>query len=290
MNIEPRTALHGLIPVAHGALDFAELERLNLHPSRVLDFSANTNAYGPSPIVRRAIANAPITRYPDRFSLSLHRVLANHLGIERDRILIGNGSTEFLWLIALAYLSADDLDHWVKSFPNTLFVIDEAYLNFATNIKSAIYLEKTNLLILRSMTKDYALAGLRLGYAVGSSQVITSLRKVQPPWSVNTLAQAAGIAALQDQEYLRGCMSRLQRNKNNLIKALQEMDYSPIPSATHYFLLPVEHSADFRSALLKHAILVRDCTSFGLPNFIRIATRKPEEDHRLLRAMKGNNP
>jgi histidinol-phosphate/aromatic aminotransferase/cobyric acid decarboxylase-like protein len=64
------------------------------------------------------------------------------------------------------------------------------------------------------------------------------------------------------------------------------LGYDPVPSQTHYFLLPVENGAQFRRKLLKRGILVRDCASFGLPSYVRIATRKPEENARLLHAIK----
>lgn len=86
----------------------------------------------------------------------------------------------------------------------TLLVLDEAFVTFVADAWSSVPLIKEgNLLALRSMTKDYALAGLRLGYAVSHPDVISALRQVHPPWSVNALAQAAGVAALLDEAHLR---------------------------------------------------------------------------------------
>ena len=77
--------------------------------------------------------------------------------------------------------------------PDTLFVIDESYLTFVDEADSLLgYIEEGNLFLLRSMTKDYALAGLRLGFGLGAEDIIDTLRQVQPPWSVNTPAQVAG--------------------------------------------------------------------------------------------------
>ncbi len=144
------------------------------------------------------------------------------------------------------------------------------------------------MLVLRSMTKDYALAGLRLGYGVGDGPVIEALSRVRPPWNVNGLAQAAGLAALSDQAHLMTSLAALGHDKGKLIRALTSLGLQPVPSATHFFLVPVApaSAAEFRQRLLRHGILLRDCTSFGLPAHVRIATRREEDNVRLLTALR----
>ncbi len=88
----------------HGALDYAELERLGLEPDQVLDFSVNSNPFGPSPAVRDALALVPLERYPDREALALRRALATHLAVSVDQIVVGNGTAELLSLVAQAFL------------------------------------------------------------------------------------------------------------------------------------------------------------------------------------------
>jgi histidinol-phosphate aminotransferase len=351
----PRAVIQWLPPVVHGALDFAELERSGMRPEDVIDFSTNTNPYGPPPAAQAAMRQALETaagRYPDRQALGLRRALSARLNVPVESILAGNGSAELLWLTALAYLETGDtallvgptfgeyaqaaritgaqvqfwtarpeedfapqaegigqalahtpyrmvficnpnnptgqflapahLADWADDNPDTLFVIDEAYLAFGEQLPSAIPLGKPNLLVLRSMTKDYALAGMRLGYAVGHPQVIAALSRVQPPWSVNALAQAAGVAALGEAVYVNECIHKLRAAKDELCAALRELGYAPLPSVVHYFLLPVGNGAVFRASLRPYGLLVRDCTSFGLPAFARIAARKAEENRRLL--------
>ena len=152
-------------------------------------------------------------------------------------------------------------------------------------MESAISLKSPNILVLRSMTKEYALAGLRLGYAVGDEAVIAALDKARPPWSVNALAQVAGIAALEDQGFLHTCLRKIHAGKETLVAGLVELGISPVPSQTHYFLLPVGNGATFRSQMLRRGLQVRDCASFGLPAYVRIATRKAGENQRLLTAV-----
>ena len=105
MDPEPRPELLRIPDPIHGALDFIELDRLGLAPEAVLDFSMNGNPYGPSPRVREALAQVPYDRYPDREALALRRALSTHLHVPAEQILVGNGSTELVWLVALAGLA-----------------------------------------------------------------------------------------------------------------------------------------------------------------------------------------
>lgn len=360
MRLQPRPTLAQIPEAIHGALDFAELERLGLAPDSVCDFSVNGNPYGPSPSVQAALAQVPYDRYPDREALALRRVLAAQLAVSMEEILVGNGSSELVWLTALAFVQPGDavlllgptfgeytraallmgavlhqytalpetgfqfntadipaalarwqprlvfvctpnnptgtlippaeLTAWAAQCPATLFLVDEAYLTFATAAPSVIPQRPPNMLVLRSMTKAYALAGLRLGYAVGDPDVLTLLRQAQPPWSVNALAQAAGIAALQDTAHLTDCLARIASATTTLRAGLQALGGTPCASSTHFFLLPVDDGAACRQALLRHGLLVRDCASFGLPSYIRLAARRPEDNARLLATLAELRP
>jgi threonine-phosphate decarboxylase len=363
MPPEPRRPIMNVPPAVHGALDFGELQRLGLSPDEVLDFSANTNPYGPSPAVRAALANVPLDRYPDRESLVLRAALADFLGVPAGRILPGNGASELIALVALAFARPDSyalvsgptygeyeraawlmncgvatcfapaegdfapipdmiaydlaevgarlvflcspnnptgavfptdaLARLAQRHPAALFVVDEAYQPFAARHGSALDLAADNVLVLRSMTKDFGLAGVRLGYAVGPEPIIEALRRVQPPWSVSAPAQAAGVAALGDLAHRDRTLALLHQAKESLVAGLVRLGLSPLPSAVPFFLVPVGSGARFRSALLNHGILVRDCASFAgtvpelvpMNQYVRISTRRPEENERLLAAI-----
>ncbi len=358
MLMQPRFCVRTNPRVVHGALDFEEMARLGLSPGDVLDFSVNSNPYGPSPRVREAVAGVPLDRYPDRESLALRQALASRLGVSPQAIVVGNGASELLLLLALAYvrsgdtifiveptfgeyarvvrlmgglvhpwwakaeddfavdvvlvaeavhdlrprvaflcnpnnptgqyLSLQELRSLVEAAPQTLFVIDEAYLPFVASGRSALELQAANVLVLRSMTKEYALAGLRLGYAVGPTEVIAALAAVRPAWNVNAMAQAAGVAALEDETYLQRSLTWLAQANADFRANLTGLGLIPLPSATHFFLLQVGNGARFRQTLLRQGILVRDGASFGLPAYVRIATRRPEENQQLIQALGGN--
>jgi L-threonine-O-3-phosphate decarboxylase len=184
-----------------------------------------------------------------------------------------------------AILPSAAIARWARQQPETLFVVDEAYLPFADGSTSVLALAQDNVLVLRSMTKDFGLAGLRLGYAVGATRLITLLRRVQPPWSVNALAQVAGVAALRDLAHCQRGLERVAQAKRQLVMGLTRLGLRPFPSATHFALVPVGDGSAMRQTLLRRGLLVRDCASFGLPACIRISTRRPEENQRLLAAL-----
>ena len=167
-----------------------------------------------------------------------------------------------------------------------LMIVDEAYLSFVGKPWDSLkLLERENVVLVRSMTKDYAQTGLRLGYAVAAEPVVARLRAFQPDWSVNSLAQAAGIAALADAEYLPRARQAVFRAKLYLIELLASLGFETPPSEANFLLVKVGDGPAWRSRLLSRGIVVRDCTSFGLPEYIRIGIRSLPDCQRLAEAM-----
>ncbi|MEE8418732.1 MAG: histidinol-phosphate transaminase [Dehalococcoidales bacterium] len=186
-----------------------------------------------------------------------------------------------------SYLSRQQITDILDACPETLVVIDEAYISFVADSWSSLDLiERDNLIIVRSMTKDFALAGLRLGYAVAHQDIIDVLGRVRPPWSVNALAQQAGIAVLKDYDRLETAGREILKAKQFLVDEFSGLGFSLVPSRTHFFLMKVTRPGDFRTALLKQGLLVRDCASFGLPEYVRIAARTLPECRQLVNAVK----
>lgn len=172
--------------------------------------------------------------------------------------------------------------------PNTMLVLDEAFVNFVAHPWSAVeLLSHANLFILRSLTKDYALTGLRVGYALAHPATIAAIEKVQPPWTVNALAQAATRAALADATHLATTLAQIRQASSDLRAALVASGFAPLPSAVHFMLVPVHAAAVWQAMLLERGMLVRDCSSFGLPQHIRIAPQQPEANRALVQAMQA---
>jgi L-threonine-O-3-phosphate decarboxylase len=356
-EISPRLETGTLPPSVHGGLDQGELARLGLRADDVLDFSVNRNPFGPPSRVRKVWQGLHLERYPDRECLALRPALAKRHGCAPEQVWVGNGTSELIWLLALAYLQPGDpllvvsptfgeytvagklmgaqvevfaarqgdgfrldvdalaarldearprltflcnpnnptgvylgqvaVEALLAANPRGLLILDEVYVPFVAEAwDSSSLLETGRLVVLRSLTKDYALAGLRLGYLLAAAEIVEAVRRVQPPWSVNTVAQAAALAALQEKAYLQHTLAQTAVAKAELTRELTALGLHVWPSATHFFLVEVGDAAATRRGLLERGILVRDCTSFGLPAFVRVATRRPEENRRLVAAWR----
>jgi histidinol-phosphate aminotransferase len=183
------------------------------------------------------------------------------------------------------YLGRSAIERLLAANPDGLLVIDEAYVGFVERAWDAMSLLGTGrVALLRSMTKDYALAGLRLGYLLAEPDVIDAVRCVRPPWNVNAIAQAAGVVALQEMAYSSETIRRTREAAQVLCRDLAALGLDVWPSDSHFFLVRVRDASETRRALLHRGILVRDCASFGLPDFVRVAARLPKENERLVDA------
>ena len=187
-----------------------------------------------------------------------------------------------------SYVSRQEFSRLVDAAAESLVVLDEAYIMFVENAWSPLdMVDDTNVLVLRSMTKDYSLAGLRLGYAVARKDIIDTLRRVCPPWNVNSVAQQVGLLALQQDGFLERSRVAAAKAKKYLVRELTRLGFRCLPSQANYFLVEVGCAREFRQRLLKKKIVVRDCTSFGLPNHVRIAPRDMRACRRLISAIEG---
>ncbi|MBX6771829.1 MAG: threonine-phosphate decarboxylase [Chloroflexi bacterium] len=354
--IRPRPHLAGLEAVVHGGVSAAELAALGRSSETVLDFSVNINPLGPPPAVVAAVKQASWTSYPDDGVPSLRRALAHRDGVSEQQVVVGNGSVELLWLIAIAFLSPSEpvvvvgptfgeyaraariagavvreyrappegdfavdvtavialaravqaralflanpnnptgallpalaLAELAARLPTTLLVIDEAYRAFADDPpNSGALLERENVILLRSLTKEYALPGLRLGYALAPASLARVLDAVRPPWNVNAIAAAAGLAALAESDYRERARAVIREARTYLDQEFRRRGFRVIPSAANYLLVEVGNGARVRAALLARGICVRDCASFGLPGFIRIGVRTRSDCARLIAAL-----
>lgn len=185
------------------------------------------------------------------------------------------------------YFSRRDMETILESCTDSLLILDEAYITFVEGAWSSVDLTgKSDVIILRSMTKDYGLAGLRLGYAIAGEEIIHTLRRICPPWNVNAVAQEAGVIALNADRFLERCLKRLRESRKYLIDELRQIGLEQVPSPANFFLVKVGNGRTFRQSLVKHGILVRDCASFGLPEYIRLAPRTMPECRRLIRTIR----
>lgn len=171
----------------------------------------------------------------------------------------------------------------------TFLVLDEAFIDFREEESAtSLVVEGGGAVVLRSMTKFYAIPGLRLGYAVGCGEVSARLAALREPWSVNTLAQAAGIACLEDRDYPARTRDLVAAERERLAAGINALPGLEVyPSAANYLLVRIDAgltAPELAARLLAERVLIRDCSSFrGLSErFFRVAVRGAGENMRLL--------
>jgi histidinol-phosphate aminotransferase len=185
------------------------------------------------------------------------------------------------------YLDETTVRTLASSVLEGLLVLDEAYVPFVEKTwNSRGLLDHGNIVLLRSMTKDYALTALRLGYAVGPEYVMDKLSYYQPSWSVNALAQAAGLSALAAKKHLDLGRRVAAQSKEYLQTVFTSLGLKVQPSAANFLLVEVGNATEFRRRLLLSGICVRDCTSFGLPGYIRVGMKTMDDCRRLAEAAR----
>lgn len=349
----------------HGGDLHTASEMFRIQPDQLLDFSANINPLGPPSAVIESLQRefASMRHYPDPAHRSFRFALANHLRVDPEWLLIGNGAAECMALAIQSLAPAqvgviypcfseyaqlaeqfgasvmgcfgrepdfkpdrDDLyqliqevdllfvghpnnptgitysleelveiAHWTKE-SGTYLVIDEAFLDFLLPEKQVTLLTRLDqfphVILIRSMTKFYAIPGLRLGYAAANPDVIDGMKRKQVTWSVNQFALIAGEACLEQEEYEHQTRELIIRERNFLRDAIEnQFGWRVWPGEANFLLvqLPDEITANqLQIAMGKRGIMVRSCAMYpGLgPHHFRIAVKSRAENTRLLAALQ----
>jgi precorrin-6x reductase len=210
------------------------------------------------------------------FTIDTHD-LSSHIR-PGDLIVIGRPNNPSGSVIA-----AEPLLYLINRHPSSFFIIDESFIEFTEYVSIAINLPE-NAIMIRSMTKFYAIPGLRLGYAISNGQLAESMKSCLIPWGLNTIAVAVGVASLNNLEYQQ--FSRLKNNqlRNTFYKKLSLLNNIKVfPSACNFFLIKLKNSikgSNIFNMLLKQNFAIRQCSNFtGLDDsYIRIAVRNDVEN------------
>ena len=180
----------------------------------------------------------------------------------------------------------------MNALPERVVVVfDEAYdafIDVDDYPSSLSYLKKKKkVIILKTFSKAYGLAGLRLGYAIASPELTVYLERMRQPFNVNLLAQAAGLAALEDKEFLAKTRRLTLAGKDFIYQELSKMGLGYVPSVANFILIDVgKDSREVFKACLKYGVIIRDMCQYGLKNFIRVTIGTPKENQRFLRVLK----
>lgn len=328
----------------------------SLVPGRdAIKLSSNESPLGPSPralaAARAACAN--MTRYPDGSAKILRYALAEHHGIDADRIVCGTGSDEILNLLARAYLQPGDealysahgfvvfpiatrsvggvpfavaesslrtdVDAFLSAVtrrtriifianpnnptgsyltseeirrlhrglrPDILLVLDAAYAEYvhAKDYELGLELvrECENVVMTRTFSKAYGMAGMRIGWCYGPAAVADALNRVRGPFNVTGAAQSAALAALGDKEYLHLAVSHNDRWHPWLAQQIAGAGFEVVPSVTNFFLIRIPPPLDAAKSdkfLLERGVILRRMEDYGLPDCLRLSVGTEEDNH-----------
>ena len=175
---------------------------------------------------------------------------------------------------------------------DSMLVVDECFIEMTPGRDESVVPyagQHENMVVLRSLTKSFGLAGLRVGYGIADPDISARLRNIRMPWSVNALAQAAGIESLSHPEHLEAARHIIHQETDRLYTAMLDMDgLKPQHTDTNYMVAGTADPAPVVvERLLEQNILVRDCSSFGMDHHIRISAKTPDKNKILLDALRN---
>jgi histidinol-phosphate aminotransferase len=184
-----------------------------------------------------------------------------------------------------------DLDSFLESLRDDIIVIlDQAYLEYVEDPEHPNGLEEVkagkNLILLRTFSKAYGLAGLRVGYGISTPEIIGYLNRVKEPFNVNLMGQVAALASLEDEEHLNASVGLVAKEKAYLYSELEKRGITYVPSETNFIFMDVKmNSKEFFEKMLRKGVIIRTGDIFGYPTFIRITIGTRQENQRFLNAL-----
>jgi histidinol-phosphate aminotransferase len=190
------------------------------------------------------------------------------------------------------YLNKQEVENFISGLPEDILVVfDEAYLEFVEKKdlpRTLDYaLNRKNVVVLRTFSKIYGLAGLRIGYGIANQGCIAYLERCRQPFNVNTLAQEAARAALSDTDFVNQTKKLVSEGKRYLERELKGLGLEFIPSAANFILIDLkEDGLKVSKELLKNGVIVRDMRQYGLNNFIRVTVGLRKENEKFVKELK----
>jgi histidinol-phosphate aminotransferase len=184
-----------------------------------------------------------------------------------------------------------DVIRMVNEVPSgVLLVMDEAYIEFLENPIDLLPLiragQNRNILLMRTFSKIFGLAGLRLGYGIASTEMIAALEKIRQPFNINAIAQAGALAALDDAEHLANTRENNALGLEFFSEGLRMLGKEFVPSSANFILVKVGNGQEVFMALQKRGVITRPMSGYGLPEWIRISVGTGSENARCLEALR----
>ncbi len=189
-------------------------------------------------------------------------------------------------------VTAPEIEQFMGRIPNTAIVVfDEAYIEFALGPdfpdSLAWMRQGRKVFILRTFSKASSLAGLRIGYGIAAPDAVALLHRIRQPFNVNSLAQVAALAALEDDSHILECARTNEAGRHFFYDEFTAVGLKYVPSRANFILVDVGRSAhEVYQRLLREGVIVRPMTSFGMETALRITVGTPEENRRLVKALR----
>ncbi len=270
--------------IGNGSNDILELAaRAFLAPGCAAVFSRH--AFAVYPLATNAVGATCIEVAAKQFGHDLEAMLAAITPATRI-VFIANPNNP-----TGTFVSGAELEAFLVRVPrDVLVVLDEAYTEYLAPgqcYDAIAWLSRfPNLLVSRTFSKAYGLAGLRVGYAIAHPDVADLMNRVRQPFNVSSVALAAAEAALADEEFLAQSAELNRRGMEQITQAFVELGLEWIPSAGNFVTFKVGDSAAVNLALLKRGVIVRPIAAYGMPEWLRVSIGLPEENLRFIDALR----
>lgn len=181
---------------------------------------------------------------------------------------------------------AQVIAEFARAHPELTVVLDQSFVTLSEHPEDAAYAMPANVAIVRSLTKDHGIPGVRVGYLVAELDLCRRVEQGRPQWTTSAFAQAAALASADCEDFVAESRRRLLEDRRALEAALAGLGIETLPSTTTFFLARLPNVPALRARLLQHhQILVRDCASFGLPGFLRLSAKPAKERAALMAAL-----
>ena len=366
-----KKSLRSLTPYFHGGNVWEVSEKYGIPVDQLIDFSISTNPLGAPETALESIHEhlKLIQHYPDPDPEWLLEALAKFVGVASNNVVLGNGSTELIYLFNevfledeceavipvpsfseykaaierfggnMTFLKCDSSKNFqinVKELERTISIktriificnpnsptgvlyekedilriikfaaernvlvfLDEDYIDFVDDGKRYSMVEYVNeynnLFVLRSLTKFFGLAGVRIGFGIGSPDLVNFLKNAKMPWSVNNLAMFATEAAVKDTDFIKKSRLLVSKSRREMREMFKSIPWLKVyPSETNFLLVEIIQgdltSTQIKKGLAQKGLLIRDCEDFdGLNNrFFRVTVRRPDENKKLVEQIKS---
>jgi histidinol-phosphate aminotransferase len=273
------------ITLGNGSNDVLEfVARGFATPEHEIVFSAH--AFAVYPIAAQAVGAKAVVTPAKHWGHDLQAMRAAINARTRVVFVANPNNPTGTWLLAA------ELEAFLLGLPaHVIAVVDEAYFEYVQESGYASMLSLVarcpNLVVMRTFSKAYGLAGLRVGYAVSSPAVADVLNRVRQPFNVNSVALAAATAAVQDQEHVRKAAQLNRDGLRQVTQGLAPLGLTYIPSVGNFVCIDFGRAAmPIYDKLLREGVIVRPVANYGMPNHLRVTIGLPEENERFLKALE----